>query len=1233
MWNTTGSNNWTVPANVTLIDYLVIAGGGNGGGFNGPGGGGGAGGLLNGYNFSVSGNISLNVGAGGAGARGTYGGLSGSNTTFSNLTAIGGGGAGGFSTAALAGGSGGGAGGYTATYNPANGTSGQGNRGGINSAGGLYSGGGGGGSGQPGYNYTGSASGSGGNGTLLSFTGTATYYAGGGGGSATSQGSQRGLGGAGGGGAGGAQYNFGGIAGDPNTGGGGGGSHTAAGGAGGSGVVIIRYLIPDIIYPYFTVTPLVAYKTKNVTFTGSFSSVYQHTIDTWSWDFGDNTTSSDQNPVHAYQRNGNFSVNLTVHNSTYGDAFILKTDYIFVTPSNPDYDITVGNYTVLVWNKTTNTGNWLSLQDVFSFDYLIVGAGGSGGRGYMNSYASGHGGGGGAGGYIYNTSVSVTPGIYYPITIGRGILDSNGDNSFFFGRVAYGGGRGGAGWQDMDLQGLPGEAGGSGGGGGSGSLTKGGGQGGSNVSGQGSRGDNGGYGFGGAGGGYSGAENYTYNNITGINFTYATGGLNIDNCAFPVGSGGGSSGSITSCFPSPGSNGTVIIRFKTPAPIIASFTPLGMVGGYSLVSVQFTDTSISNPYDAISWSWSYIGYGDNTSSGVFSTVQNPLTAFTDGNFLISLNATTIKGSNVSTQTTWINVSKLNSNPSAIITNGLCQAYIYDPNPDGSTPATFIVPPIETVTSMKYLIIGGGGNGGASYQPDYQTPGYGGGGGAGGFIYNSSFSAPTGMLFTVVAGMFHQNSSLYNTSFGNILAYRGGNGGSGFPDTQQDGEPGENGSSGGGGGSGGTLSPWGCIAAGGANITGQGFYGGCGYGGYALTTGGGGGGAGSEGLSGQYGSNGGNGLYNDITFSNLSYSEGGYGESISGGYFPCKTTRGSGGRADYSPYSGTCRQGQNGTVVIQVCYVGTRPISIEQLDSPKPVQFRVQSTTGKEIVNAGVSIQGISTTTGVWDWLFTLLGIPLGEAPIQSTYMNGTTDSYGDIEFLMIPTVKYNITTVAEGYTFPLYYIVPHDSEYTIVANNNETYFGWTITDPVDNGTKSMTVTSNKISDVLGQITVKYNDTGLTTTGGFINMTEGSTLYFSIPALNSINETRDFVIPKEGVSVKVSANITSTIGEYKRYFAVTFNGQPVTVGGLPSDVIMWVAFGLMMLTTLLAGVKEARHVAIVICLEAWSFLSFGWFQPLVDKNGIIMIIGLFLLATVITILWNLREGMLEELSDV
>jgi hypothetical protein len=46
-------------------------------------------------------------------------------------------------------------------------------------------------------------------------------------------------------------------------------------------------------------------------------------ISSWQWDFGDNTTSNQQNPTHKYEKEGNWVVTLTV-NGPYGKALITK---------------------------------------------------------------------------------------------------------------------------------------------------------------------------------------------------------------------------------------------------------------------------------------------------------------------------------------------------------------------------------------------------------------------------------------------------------------------------------------------------------------------------------------------------------------------------------------------------------------------------------------------------------------------------------------------------------------------------------------------------------------------------------------------------------------------------------------------------------------------------------------------------------------------------------------------
>ena len=223
------------PLSSLSASYLIVAGGGGGNqGYNGGSGGGGAGGMQTGSGTIIDTNSTylVSVGAGGA----AY--TSGSNSSFSLVTASVGGGTGSTAggTGATGGSGGGGSPGAITNGTGGAGTSGQGNAGGAGytNAATIWNGGGGGGAGGAGVAATSSGGGNGGAGLANSISGTSITYAGGGAGGVAS--GTPGSGGSGGGGA----ANTSGTA---NTGGGGGGASTSAftPGAGGSGIVIIAY--------------------------------------------------------------------------------------------------------------------------------------------------------------------------------------------------------------------------------------------------------------------------------------------------------------------------------------------------------------------------------------------------------------------------------------------------------------------------------------------------------------------------------------------------------------------------------------------------------------------------------------------------------------------------------------------------------------------------------------------------------------------------------------------------------------------------------------------------------------------------------------------------------------------------------------------------------------------------------------------------------------------------------
>jgi PKD repeat protein len=88
----------------------------------------------------------------------------------------------------------------------------------------------------------------------------------------------------------------------------------------------------------------------------------------WAWNFGDGGTSTLQNPSHAYQNAGTYTVSLTVSND-HGSDSLTRTDYITVNDAGGGAVMHVGAITV---SRTSKGKNHRGIASV-----LVVDAGGS----------------------------------------------------------------------------------------------------------------------------------------------------------------------------------------------------------------------------------------------------------------------------------------------------------------------------------------------------------------------------------------------------------------------------------------------------------------------------------------------------------------------------------------------------------------------------------------------------------------------------------------------------------------------------------------------------------------------------------------------------------------------------------------------------------------------------------------------------------------------------------------
>jgi hypothetical protein len=301
--------------------------------------------------------------------------------------------------------------------------------------------------------------------------------------------------------------------------------------------------------------------------------------------------------------------------------------------------------------------------------------------------------------------------------------------------------------------------------------------------------------------------------------------------------------------------------------------------------------------------------------------------------------------------------------------------------------------------------------------------------------------------------------------------------------------------------------------------------------------------------------------------------------------------------------------------------------------PKDVKFHITSFFGAPIQNANVTIQGITTSTGNWDWLVTLLGISLDEVAINGTAMTESTDTNGDVVFLMLPSVKYNITTTATGYTFPTTFIAPQAIEYTITANWNESWFSSgndTLKDV------NVSVSWVKINSTHSFVNITYDDQTTTTTGGdFRIYREAATRMANATPIAVMNITSSSCsnstivnTPTGGAEYRVDVNASTTSGDrVLRTFTHSFKGAPVNLPGWTPETQLWLALFILIFTAAFAGVLHAPQMGVILCVELWVFWSIGWMEYLINGNGYTeaALLIIFTLATFFTVVWSITEG--------
>jgi PKD repeat protein len=91
----------------------------------------------------------------------------------------------------------------------------------------------------------------------------------------------------------------------------------------------------DNLTPQFGARPRLALQFQEVAFSDSSMSVAP--VTQWKWNFGDNSTSAIQNPVHEYTDTGKYTVSLIISNASGSDT-LTKSNYVTIRDTS-DYDV------------------------------------------------------------------------------------------------------------------------------------------------------------------------------------------------------------------------------------------------------------------------------------------------------------------------------------------------------------------------------------------------------------------------------------------------------------------------------------------------------------------------------------------------------------------------------------------------------------------------------------------------------------------------------------------------------------------------------------------------------------------------------------------------------------------------------------------------------------------------------------------------------------------------------
>jgi len=310
------------------------------------------------------------------------------------------------------------------------------------------------------------------------------------------------------------------------------------------------------------------------------------------------------------------------------------------------------------------------------------------------------------------------------------------------------------------------------------------------------------------------------------------------------------------------------------------------------------------------------------------------------------------------------------------------------------------------------------------------------------------------------------------------------------------------------------------------------------------------------------------------------------------------------------------------LVVNFTMVETGSTASSSGASYAPHYVQVLVTDGiTPLANANVTAT-VEESSGPLDWLTEWIGLS-DDIEITGTTLNGQTDSNGAISFQMIQSLKYKITISKDGYDSQTAYIYPTENQYAFNLGGSTAIFAEGDEDP--NEIVLTTLNSTIISDTQVNFVVTYEDSQSQTT--FCNLSvldqERNQLAFqSYYGNNDLSHT--FILHDyagESYFIRIEAE-HATFGNVTREYTRTY--PDLLTFGLPSDLLMYCAFAIIVFTGLLFSMGNVAVGGVVVCFEGWIFYFIGWLNDL----GTVVLMPLILF-TVMVFIQNFKDHERKE----